>query len=179
MIYVLGACIALLVVSALLVTARLVKGPTSLDRMVSVDFLTSILIGGVAVLAAITRREDLLALFIALSLIGFVGSATLARFITPLQGGMGRSSAKSRENMVFGECTWRFGRKSHRIWRGPRVESPAGSPGEPTNDGRSSDPGDLYDPDAVDFSGTDVDTEDVTEVGPKHGGATAVERMEP
>lgn len=84
MIYIVGGCMALLFIAALLVLVRIVRGPTSLDRMVSVDLMTSILVGGFALLAAATRRADLLAVFIVLSLVGFVGSTTLARFIGPL-----------------------------------------------------------------------------------------------
>ena len=74
MIYILTACMIMLVIAAILVTIRTVRGPTSLDRMVSVDMVSSILIGAVALLAALTKRSDLLALFIVLALIGFVGS---------------------------------------------------------------------------------------------------------
>ncbi|MDP9806511.1 multicomponent Na+:H+ antiporter subunit F [Trueperella bonasi] len=98
MIYVLGACMLMLVIAALLVTARAVKGPTSLDRMVSVDMISSILIGSVALLAALTRRSDLLALFIVLSLVGFVGSMTLARFITPVDPSAKRTFWKDTQH---------------------------------------------------------------------------------
>ena len=48
MIYILTACMIMLVIAAILVTIRTVRGPTSLDRMVSVDMVSSILIGAVA-----------------------------------------------------------------------------------------------------------------------------------
>ncbi|MFY9262762.1 MAG: pH regulation protein F [Actinomycetaceae bacterium] len=77
-------CGVILLISALLVLWRMMRGPTSLDRMVSLDMITSITIGGFALLAAVTRRADLLPVFVVLSLVGFVGSMALARFITPL-----------------------------------------------------------------------------------------------
>lgn len=83
MTYVLGFCMALLFIASLLVLMRIFRGPTALERMVALDVMTSVVIGAVALLAALTRREDLLALFVALALVGFVGSTTLARFITP------------------------------------------------------------------------------------------------
>ncbi|MDY5403414.1 MAG: monovalent cation/H+ antiporter complex subunit F [Trueperella sp.] len=87
MTYLLGACMALLFVAALLVLMRIFRGPTALERMVALDVMTSVVIGAVALLAALTRRADLLALFVALSLVGFVGSTTLARFLAPSTGG--------------------------------------------------------------------------------------------
>lgn len=82
--YVIISCAALLFVSALMIVYRTAKGPTALDRMVSVDMLTSIAIGAFALLAAATRRADLLPVFVVLSIIGFIGSTTLARFSAPL-----------------------------------------------------------------------------------------------
>ena len=72
----------LLFVSAFLVLYRITKGPTYLDRMLGVDMMTSILIGAFALLAAATRRADLLPVFVVLGLVGFVRSTALARFAT-------------------------------------------------------------------------------------------------
>lgn len=155
MIYILTACMIMLVIAAILVTIRTVRGPTSLDRMVSVDMVSSILIGAVALLAALTKRSDLLALFIVLALIGFVGSMTLARFITPLD---------SEAQRIVG---WRAERELEKQMSG-RTDEHA-----PVHDM------DVYDPDDVDFSGTNVDSDDVMETGPQHDGATPAERREP
>ncbi|MBM7824289.1 multisubunit Na+/H+ antiporter MnhF subunit [Arcanobacterium pluranimalium] len=77
---VLGVCAGMLVVSAVFVLVRVAKGPTTLDRMVAVDMMTAIFVGACALLAAHTRRLDLLPVFIVLSIVGFLGSTTLARF---------------------------------------------------------------------------------------------------
>lgn len=84
MIYIIAISASLLFVSAILVLWRITRGPTSLDRIVGVDMMTSILIGGFALLAAVTRRADLLAVFVVISIIGFVGSTALARFARPI-----------------------------------------------------------------------------------------------
>ncbi|MDR6939663.1 monovalent cation/H+ antiporter complex subunit F [Arcanobacterium hippocoleae] len=93
--YVISSCAVLLFISALLIVYRTAKGPTALDRMVSVDMLTSIVIGGFALLAAATRRADLLPVFVAVSIIGFIGSTTLARFSAPLSGATRKALAQA------------------------------------------------------------------------------------
>ncbi|MEW6879443.1 monovalent cation/H+ antiporter complex subunit F [Trueperella pyogenes] len=142
MIYILALCMVVLFVAAVLVLVRLTRGPSSLERMVAVDFMTSVLIGAVAVLAALTRREDLLALFVALSLIGFVGSMTLARFILPVDQDAKRILTRDEE-------------RRHDAALAARNDDAA-----PVHD-------------------VDADMKDVTEAGPMHGGATAVERRTP
>ncbi|WP_124054645.1 monovalent cation/H+ antiporter complex subunit F [Arcanobacterium ihumii] len=81
---VLVICVGILFISALMVIVRIAKGPTTLDRMAGVDMITAIVVGAFALLAAATRRADLLPVFVALSIIGFLGSTTLARFAQPL-----------------------------------------------------------------------------------------------
>ena len=56
MTYLLGACMALLFVAALLVLMRIFRGPTALERMVALDVMTSVVIGAVALLAALIIR---------------------------------------------------------------------------------------------------------------------------
>ncbi|MDP9800727.1 multicomponent Na+:H+ antiporter subunit F [Arcanobacterium wilhelmae] len=77
---VLAICGALLAVAAVPVLWRLTRGPSTLDRAVAVDMLTSVLIGAVAIMAALTRRADLMPLLVVLAVVGFVGSTALARF---------------------------------------------------------------------------------------------------
>lgn len=80
MTYVLILCGAMLVVSAVPVLFRITRGPSTLDRAVAVDMLTSVLIGAIAVTAAFTRRADLMPLLVVLAVVGFIGSTALARF---------------------------------------------------------------------------------------------------
>lgn len=79
MAWIIPVCGAMLLISALLVLFRIAKGPTTLDRMVSVDVMTSIMLGALALMAASTRRADLLVIFVVVSIVGFLGSVSIAR----------------------------------------------------------------------------------------------------
>lgn len=70
----------LLAVGALLAVVRIERGPTMLDRTVAFDVLTTALVGAIAVEAAISRRTDSVPILVVLSLVGFIGSVTIARF---------------------------------------------------------------------------------------------------
>src|SRR5690554_4201603 len=75
---ILGA--AMLACAAVLALVRAEKGPSMLDRTVAFDVFTTILVSGVALEAAWSRRTDTLVLLVVLSLVGFVGSVTISRF---------------------------------------------------------------------------------------------------
>lgn len=74
-------CGPLLFLSAIAVIIRVSKGPSMLDRMVGVDLLTSVILGAVAVISALTGRTDLLPVLVVLAIVGFIGSTTIARFV--------------------------------------------------------------------------------------------------
>lgn len=152
MIYVLGISMVMLVIAAALVIIRAVKGPTALDRMVSVDMISSITIGAVALLAALTRRADLLALFIVLALVGFVGSTTLARFITPLDPSAKRILSREEERALDAEMARR------------------------SDDDAPIHDVDFYGSHEEGYSGADVDPHDAAKASSQHGGAAASER---
>ena len=80
----------LLAAGAVLTLVRAERGPSMLDRTVALDVLTSILVSAVAVHAAWTRRTDTVPLLLALALVGFVGSVTIARFAAVEPEGEGR-----------------------------------------------------------------------------------------
>ncbi|WP_066296673.1 monovalent cation/H+ antiporter complex subunit F [Arthrobacter luteolus] len=61
---------------------RIVRGPSILDRVLAADVLLAILGGALVIEMVIYRNLDYLALLIAISLIGFIGSVTVARFVT-------------------------------------------------------------------------------------------------
>jgi multicomponent Na+:H+ antiporter subunit F len=74
-------CFAGLSIAALLVLLRLVLGPTVPDRIVALDTLLQVVVAGIAVAAAADGRSSFLAVLVAVSLLGFVGTVTVARFV--------------------------------------------------------------------------------------------------
>ena len=78
---VLTVCFAGLALAALLILVRLVLGPSVPDRIVALDTLLQVVIAGIAVAAAVTRDSSFLAVLVAVSLLGFLGSVTVARFV--------------------------------------------------------------------------------------------------
>ncbi|MDN4610292.1 monovalent cation/H+ antiporter complex subunit F [Arthrobacter burdickii] len=77
--YVVGGILA---AGAALALYRAVRGPSILDRVLALDVVLAI-IGAALVLNMVVHRHlDNLILLVAISLIGFVGSVTVARFVT-------------------------------------------------------------------------------------------------
>ncbi|UMG92758.1 monovalent cation/H+ antiporter complex subunit F [Nocardioides sp. TF02-7] len=77
---VLVCCVALLTVASLMLVVRISWGPTMLDRVVALDVLVAVVICGLAVEAAVNRHTTTLPVLVVLSLLGFVGSVSVARF---------------------------------------------------------------------------------------------------
>ena len=73
-------CATLLGAAALLLVARISLGPTMLDRVVALDVLVAVVICGLALEAAVHRHTTTLPILVVLSLLGFVGSVSVARF---------------------------------------------------------------------------------------------------
>ena len=78
---VVAICFAGLTLAALLVLVRLVRGPSVPDRIVALDTLLQVVVAGIAVAAAVTRDGSFLAVLVAVALLGFVGTVTVARFV--------------------------------------------------------------------------------------------------
>lgn len=78
---VVAICLGVLGVSTLLVLLRLVRGPSVPDRVVSLDLIAQIIVAGIAVGLAATREDTYLAVLVAVSLLSFVGTTTVARFV--------------------------------------------------------------------------------------------------
>ena len=74
-------CFAGLGIAALLVLVRLLLGPSVPDRIVALDTLLQVVVAGIAVAAASTRRGDFLAVLVAVSLLGFLGTVVVGRFV--------------------------------------------------------------------------------------------------
>lgn len=70
-----------LAASGVLTLARVVTGPTMLDRVVALEVLMGILICSLGVEAAVHRHTTTLPVLVSLSLIGFLGSVSVARFV--------------------------------------------------------------------------------------------------
>ncbi len=80
---VIGVCVAVLGLCALGLVVRMTIGPTVLDRALTFDMIVSITIIGLALYGAIRREVDTLPMLLVLTLLGFVGSVSIARFIDP------------------------------------------------------------------------------------------------
>ncbi|NLG23581.1 MAG: sodium:proton antiporter [Actinomycetales bacterium] len=71
----------LLVAASLLTVARIVIGPSVLDRVVASDVLVSIVVCALGAQTALVEGKSTMPLLITLSLIGFMGSVAVARFV--------------------------------------------------------------------------------------------------
>lgn len=72
---------ALLTAAALLTLVRVTIGPSVLDRVVALDVLVSIVVCALGAHVALTDGSSTLTLLISLSLVGFLGSVAVARFV--------------------------------------------------------------------------------------------------
>lgn len=70
----------MLAVAGLLVTVRLLGGPSVPDRILAIDVLSVLLAGGIAVDSARRGSPESLTLVIVVALLGFVGTILAARF---------------------------------------------------------------------------------------------------
>ncbi|SEE77820.1 monovalent cation/H+ antiporter complex subunit F [Jiangella alba] len=77
---VIWVCAAMLSVAAFLVLTRMAVGPTMLNRVVAMDVLIAIVVAGLGLEAALNRHATTLPILVVLSLVGFVGSVSVARF---------------------------------------------------------------------------------------------------
>ena len=98
-------------IGALLTLVRLGIGPSLLDRVVATDTLLVIIAAGLAVHAGLQRDPTVVPVLVVVSLLAFVGSVSVARYIGGMllhSGGDGQdvglpeaaeeSAARSREN---------------------------------------------------------------------------------
>jgi len=80
MIIVFVASGAMLLTAAVLTLYRVLAGPNTLDRLVGVDTLVAMAMAGLAVWSSYSRDTTLVPAIVALSLVGFLGSASVTRF---------------------------------------------------------------------------------------------------
>jgi multicomponent Na+:H+ antiporter subunit F len=70
----------LLMAAAVIVSYRILAGPSTLDRVVGIDSLMAIAASGLAVWAAYSDDTTVVPAIVALALVGFLGSAAVSRF---------------------------------------------------------------------------------------------------
>lgn len=76
------ACAGMLGVAAVLALFRMTIGPTMLNRAVAMDVLSATIVAGLAIEAAYNKHSTTIPILVVVSLIGFVGSVSIARFAT-------------------------------------------------------------------------------------------------
>lgn len=81
MIVVTTAALAMISLGALLTTYRLVVGPSVADRVVATDLLLTLLTCGAGVMAFRTGQGTYLGAMVVVAILGFLGTAMVARFI--------------------------------------------------------------------------------------------------
>lgn len=74
-------CYVGLALAAVAGLIRLILGPSVPDRIVALDSLLYVVVMGLAVAAATTEDGSFLGVLVAVSLLGFVGTTTVARFV--------------------------------------------------------------------------------------------------
>jgi multicomponent Na+:H+ antiporter subunit F len=78
---VVAAVVAVLLSAAVaLALTRIVRGPSILDRIVALDVLLAVVVCAIAAEAAITEDATSLPILVVLSILGFIGSVSVARF---------------------------------------------------------------------------------------------------
>jgi len=66
---------------ALFAAVRLVRGPTQIDRAVALDVMLAIVVGVIVLTAAVSGSSITLVIAVVVSLLGFLGSASLAKLL--------------------------------------------------------------------------------------------------
>ena len=75
-------CTVLLASAAALTLVRLVRGPTIIDRAIALEVLVVVALAAIVVEAATSGGATLLPVLVVVSLLGFVGSVAVARFVS-------------------------------------------------------------------------------------------------
>ncbi|GAB3684317.1 monovalent cation/H+ antiporter complex subunit F [Saccharopolyspora dendranthemae] len=81
MIWVFAVTFVLLAVAGLLVVVRLLLGRSTLDRIVSVDVLVTLIVAGTCVGMGLQQDGSNIALLAAFALLAFIGSISTAKLI--------------------------------------------------------------------------------------------------
>lgn len=68
-------------VAVILTIVRMINGPTAVDRAISNEVLVSTMVCALGVEAAINRHNTTVPILVSLSLVGFLASVAVARFV--------------------------------------------------------------------------------------------------
>ncbi|MFD6422975.1 monovalent cation/H+ antiporter complex subunit F [Streptomyces sp. NPDC060198] len=79
--WLLYVAVATIVVAGLLLLARIWRGPSMLDRALSLDVCAALIIAGLGARAALVRDTFYFPIMLVLAFLGFTGSVGIARFI--------------------------------------------------------------------------------------------------
>ena len=75
------AAFVVLMLAAACFGYRLLRGPTMADRVVGLNGFVLVFMSAIAVQAVVTRRGSYLFVLVVLALVGFLGTAMVARYI--------------------------------------------------------------------------------------------------
>lgn len=71
----------MLTVAAVLALIRVVIGPTMLNRVMAMEVIVAVVVGGLALEAAYNQHTTTLPILLVLAMLGFVGATSVARFM--------------------------------------------------------------------------------------------------
>jgi len=74
-------CYVVLTLAALCFSYRLLRGPSLSDRVISIDGLLVVMMSTIAVHAMDTGRGSFIPVIVVLTLVGFLSTAVVARFV--------------------------------------------------------------------------------------------------
>ncbi|PYF99079.1 multicomponent Na+:H+ antiporter subunit F [Georgenia satyanarayanai] len=96
-------CFVILLAAAVMALFRVERGPSMFDRILGLDVTTAVLIGGVTLVAAATKRGDLVPVLVVLALVGFIGSVSIARFAAAESAEEGRILTKEELEEILAQ----------------------------------------------------------------------------
>ena len=73
--------VVFLVGAAVMTLVRMARGPSTLDRVVAADVVVAVVIAALAMEAALNEHTTTIPIMLVLSLLGFAGSLSMARFV--------------------------------------------------------------------------------------------------
>jgi len=79
--WIIAVGVVVLGVAATLTLVRMARGPSTLDRIVAADVIIAVVIAGLAMEASLNHHATTLPIMVVLSMLGFAGSLSMARFV--------------------------------------------------------------------------------------------------